>query len=281
MEQADRLSDDECKALFMALFPAGPAGEDILDELAPDGWEQAELFAVAHPSPQTLFDEAVQLHENLSNFPLNRKGGPALPPPTMAEVMESYKPSPVDVAAECADLVGRCLWDVFSDNHEVIAPDGRIADIGSFRGAGGFIADWLNQVSGKANYDYMNFYMGTIWVSRRADLSPVYRMIFRRLKNLGFNWRYSFPRLDVVRFGPRPDDQADAPYDPSAGFEKEQAEAKQQQEFENMRESLREAYNESVQESRKQPPPKVVQSYQSVFGRKPDGWPPVEDMGIE
>jgi hypothetical protein len=28
----------------------------------------------------------------------------------------------------------------------------------------------------------MRFYMETIWISRRADLTPVYAMIFRRLK---------------------------------------------------------------------------------------------------
>jgi hypothetical protein len=39
--------------------------------------------------------------------------------------------------------VGLCLWDTFSDNHEVIAADGRLADIGSFRGPGAFIDEHL------------------------------------------------------------------------------------------------------------------------------------------
>ena len=37
---------------------------------------------------------------------------------------------------EATELVGLCLWDILSDNHDVIEPDGRLADIGSFRGAG-------------------------------------------------------------------------------------------------------------------------------------------------
>lgn len=33
--------------------------------------------------------------------------------------------------------------------------------------------------------DYLRFYMGTIWIGRRADLAPVYAMIFSRLKAEG------------------------------------------------------------------------------------------------
>lgn len=32
-------------------------------------------------------------------------------------------------------LLGLCLWDVFSDNHDVIAADGRVVHLGSFRGS--------------------------------------------------------------------------------------------------------------------------------------------------
>lgn len=77
-----------------------------------------------------------------------------------------------------------CLWDVFSDNHDVIAADGRVADIGSFRGAGAFLDEHLTR--GQDSWregDYMRFYLRTIWISRRADLTPVYAMIFRRLRS--------------------------------------------------------------------------------------------------
>jgi hypothetical protein len=43
-----------------------------------------------------------------------------------------------------AERLGLGLWDVFSDNNEVLAPDGRCADLGSFRASAGEIADWLN-----------------------------------------------------------------------------------------------------------------------------------------
>lgn len=37
--------------------------------------------------------------------------------------------------------------------------------------------------------DYLRFSMGTIWIYRCADLTPVHAMIFRRFKSLGnYQW---------------------------------------------------------------------------------------------
>src|SRR5207237_8126227 len=47
---------------------------------------------------------------------------------------------------------------------------------------------------------YIHFYMGSFWVSERADLSPVYEMIFRRLKARWLDWRYRLPRLHLIEF---------------------------------------------------------------------------------
>ena len=100
------------------------------------------------------------------------------------------------------ELLGRSLWDIFSDNHEVIAPQGKILDIGSFRGAAGFIADYLNGLVAEARYDYMDFYLGSLWLPGSVDLSPVYAFIFKRLKDQGFNWLYHFPRLSLIDMRP-------------------------------------------------------------------------------
>ena len=96
-------------------------------------------------------------------------------------------------------MVGRALWDVFSDNHDVIAPDGREVHLGSFRAAGDFIADLLNDEVGSRQYGYMDFYMGTIWINDRADLTPVYAMIFPRLPPP----RYHFVKLAQLYWDPR------------------------------------------------------------------------------
>ena len=72
---------------------------------------------------------------------------------------------------EVTELVGLCLWDVFSDNREVIAADGRVVDIGSFRGAGAFLTSTSpGDREGWRETDYMRFYMGTIRLSGPADL---------------------------------------------------------------------------------------------------------------
>src|SRR5215469_5954164 len=73
---------------------------------------------------------------------------------------------------------------VFSNEHEIVDRNSRLVDIGSWRGAAGFLADQLNRQTGSSQYDYMDFYMGSFWRSQRADLTPVYEMIFHRLKEL-------------------------------------------------------------------------------------------------
>jgi hypothetical protein len=166
--------------------------------------EHSPLLACFHQSVQQLFEERRMLHRNLEEWRQlagRRRGEPAVqsrPEPTLEDVRRAYEPSPVNEEEELTELVGLCLWDVFSD-HDVIAADGRLADIGSFRGAGRFLDEYLTrdqESCGEA--DYLRFYMGTIWISRRADLTPVYAMIFRRLKAVGADWVYHFPELAIV-----------------------------------------------------------------------------------
>jgi hypothetical protein len=147
--QKERLTDAELHTLFDRLFPHGFAGADVLAEAAPDGWERSPLVGCFHPSVERVFDERLQFHRNLEKpRRLHDKRESAgddasSPEPTIDEVRREYQPHPVQQDEELTDLVGMCLWDVFSDNHEVIAADGRVADIGSFRGAGAFLDEHL------------------------------------------------------------------------------------------------------------------------------------------
>jgi hypothetical protein len=180
--------DDELAAEFDRLFPHGWAGPDVVRELAPGGWENSPLAAVFHPSLDQVYEETLRFHRNLASLRKPDDPRPPPPGPTRAEVAADYRETPIETAREVAELVGRCLWDVFSDNHEVVAPDGRVLDLGSFRASGGFLADLLNRQTGGDGYDYLDFYMGTSWVARRADLGPVYRLIFRRLRARELDW---------------------------------------------------------------------------------------------
>jgi hypothetical protein len=280
--EAYRYTDAECEAEFARLFPYGFAGQDVLDEIAPEGWEQSPLLAVFHPSLDQVYEETVQFHRNLQSLPWRDHVDPPRPEPTREDIAKTYQEKTIDTEREVHELVGLCLWDIFSDNHDVVGPDGRIVDIGSFRGAGGFIADCMNRQTGTWVYDYIDFYMGTIWIAQRADLTPVYEMIFRRLKARDHDWRYAFPKLRLIDLRPPRDALSEPPEnesDTSASSEASGVEEDTQRNraLAELRESLGTAHREAVETARQGPPPATVQAYQKVYGWWPEGWPPVAE----
>jgi len=173
-------------------------------------------------------------------------------------------------------LIGLCLWDVFSDNHDVIAADGRAVDIGSFRGAGAFLDEHVTRDQDRwREGDYMRFYMGTVWLARRADLTPVYAMIFRRLRAVGADWVYRFPQVFLTEFEPHDsDDGAPASYSVSESAVAELEAQKRRAETARFRAELEEANAAAREEAMDREPPATVRAYRQVFGREPRGWPP-------
>lgn len=175
-----RLTEAQCWALFNRLFPDGLAGATLLRELAPEGWERSPLLRVYHPTLEQLYEESVRIHANIQSL-LPTRGKPREdPPPSREEVRSSYREEPVCPGEECADLLGRCLWDIFSDGYEVFTHEGFLVDLGSFRASAAFIADFCNRVVGPEGTalgakDYMDFYMGTAVVGHRADLTQCTR----------------------------------------------------------------------------------------------------------
>jgi hypothetical protein len=190
---------------------------------------------------------------------------------------KEYQPSPVDQDAEVTELVGLCLWGTFSDNHEVVAADGRLADIGSFRGAGAFIDEHLTRDrDGWREGDYMRFYMGTIWIGQRADLAPVYTMIFSRLRAVGADWVYHFPELGIVELPSRDEEPApSAPgYSVSQSAVAELNAQHRRAEVQRFRAELEGAKARAREEALDREPPATVRAYRQVYGRDPRGWPP-------
>jgi hypothetical protein len=295
-------TEAECEAEFRRLFPNGLAGEDVLAEIAPAGWEKAPLLAAFHPTVDQMYEETIGFHENLANLTKRTKpNAEERPAPTREEIEAEFQERPIEPRHECAQLVGECLWDIFSDNHEVIGPDHRVLDIGSFRGAAGFIADFakpdlkpmepldlppefsfkLPEGFPPIDMGYLQFYMGSTRTSARTDLTPIYQMIFRRLKARGHDWVYHFPELRLVDLRPLKEQMEEEAgekswesYDPSASFGKEADEAEHDREVDEMREKLAEGHREAIEASRQRPPPRTVLAYQSVYGRFPAGWPP-------
>lgn len=100
-------------------------------------------------------------------------------------------------------------------------------------------------------------------------------MIFRRLMALGSDWEYHFPELGLVDLSPlRKALDAPADYSPSESLAKDQEEKERQAELERMRAELTEIHGKSRREALDRPPPSIVQAYQAIYGRDPNGWPP-------
>jgi hypothetical protein len=316
------LDPDELKAEFAALFPLGWCGPDVMAEIAPEGWANSPLKDAFHPSVEQVYEESLRMHRNLASFG-GREPKSSTPEPTLEEIKASHEDGPIDPARECQELVGQCLWDVFSDNHEVFADDGRLLDLGSQRASGGVLAEIVNEqggprplprpdssaffeemfarstdgspeatkfmaelrkeMFGDGGYTYLDYYLGTKMIADRADLTPVYQMIFRRLHRRGMDWTYHFPRLFVADLRPlkkmldekeRGDEPEFAGYDPSAAFAEDQEERQHDTELAELRESLDEDYRQAVEAARDAEPPTIVKAFAAVYGTFPNGWPP-------
>ena len=293
----DELSydEDEVFEFLRRLMPQGFAGADVLNELAPDGWERSGLVWAFHPRLEQVHAEAVAMHENLERFRrLGRKRSgeqdaeeavPPKKPPTLAEIRAEHAESPVKPEEECREIVGCVLWEIFSDNHSVIADDGREIDLGSFRGTSStldaFDRGRIEEEPGMQDWmdvwdrgDHMRFYCGLAFISGRTDYGPVYELVFRRLQALGADWIYRFPRMGIVRFQKPEEPVAPGDYSPSEAFAKEAKKQEEEAEFAKMEAELERAHQASAESAAKQAPPAIVQAYQRVYGRLPSGWPP-------
>lgn len=284
MEDRDKthLTDAELYQLFDQLFPDGFAGHDVLTEIAPEGWANSPLLACFHPSAERVFEERLQMHRNLERLLPKRRQQAAAekrppPEPTLDEVRREYQSSPVNEQEEATELVGMCLWDIFSDNHDVIAPDSRQAGIGSFRGAGAFLDEYLTRGrNGYCESDYMRFYMGTVFLSGRADLTLVYAMIFRRLEAIGADWIYHFSELAVVDLTPLREqlNQPGGTYSVTAGAVAELGASERRAELQRLRAKLDAMNAQAREEALDRPTPATVTAYRQVYGSNPRGWPP-------
>jgi len=255
----------------------------VVDEVAAEGWQQSPLLACFHPSVQQVFKESVQLQRNVQALrdawrprDASRPDVAPLAEPTLEQIRSEHRPDPAKPHDEVTDPVGLCLWDVFSDNHEVIAADGRSVDIGSFRGASAFLDEHLTggQDSGREG-DYMRFYLGTVWIARRADLTPFYAMIFRRLRSLGADWVYHFPELYVTELAAsEPGTAQSTSYSVSQSAAAELSAQQRQAGSTRLCAQIEKMNASAREEAMDEQPPATVRAYRQVYGRDPRGWPP-------
>jgi len=270
---------ETCTAFVKGLLPETRAA--LRDQLAPEGWADSPLSDYAFSAPDEQEDQARDAMAEMNEL-LQDAGKDAMDEDVqemMFEHMHQRDPSPDVEDTGACDVMGMALWDVFSDNHDVVDPDGVAYHLGSFRGSAGTIAEVLNERYDLGRrYTYIDFYMGASLVENDAPFRPVYEWIFRRLYERDCDWHYTFPRLYLVSFD-RPEDEADDPaaYDPSASVERDLEREEKEEGIEELREELDRMHREAVEEAQDEPPPLVVQAYETVFGHLPSGWPPTAE----
>jgi hypothetical protein len=81
----DSSSEADLEAEFDRLFPQGFAGPDVLQELAPAGWENSPLVAVFHPSLARSYEATLRLHRNVCALRRPNDQRPLPPEPTFDE----------------------------------------------------------------------------------------------------------------------------------------------------------------------------------------------------
>jgi hypothetical protein len=291
----------EMLGFFTRLFPGGLRHPVLLEELCPDGWDRSPLFACMHPSPERCYEEHCELHQTMKSLdddlrarlPAGQRDCeiPEEPELSYEEYLAEYPEETMPLTAEAmvaepAELLGLCLWDVFGDNHQVITEDGESAALETLEELAGVIAEFHARAAAAPEWraadedmwerhdaDPTRFEMGTCWVAGRADLTPVYRLIFQRLQACGADWEYGFPRFHLHE-PPPVDDVSFSSYDPSAVLQREAERKDREAEIRRRRRRMDRAALAAQREARRQKPPAMVLAYQEAYGRFPIGWPP-------
>lgn len=278
MDAENQASDGQGNALLRHIFGDLP---DLMDQLAPQGWANSPYVLVHHPTPEQRHVEITIMYENLNRLGSKRKANqPDSKPlvvPTLDELSQEQteKADPVKPLDELLAVFGGCVWSVFSNNHNVVGPNGMAYHLGSFRGTGSFLAEFMEQTYPDApSFDYMDFYCADVFIERRADVTPVYELIFRRIQEQACDWLYSFPRIHLISFDHLKDEAPTDPaaYDPNKALADDAERQQRKQENRRLQEEFDQAAEEAMDEARYAEPPMIIRAYQSVFGRFPKGW---------
>lgn len=265
-------SDAECIGILKYLFKDA---FQLYGQIAPQGWIQSPYVCLLHPTPEQQYEEHLRLSANLARL----TKAPEKAPERLQ--ISDFKPDELTGISERGEflyVLGLAVYDIFSNNHHVVDADNRIYLFGSFRGSGRFIADFLNQhyPDEAKSYDYLDFYMGSIWIEERGDLTPFYEYVFQKLKHLGCDWEYAFPKLyliDPQKLLESSDDAKIEDYDPETSV-KQQIEASQKEDqARKLQEELEQIHAEEYEAAKYQPLSRLVQAYKNVYGVLPQGHP--------
>ena len=258
-DEIDYLNEAELDAFFNALFPYGILGNDVLNEFGSRLKWQSPFWLSFARSLFALLPGSWQppLGIEISNAKYESRNS------LESRVLKAERPA-------VAMHVAQCLWDVFSDNNQVITADGRGVADWSFRDWSHFMNEQIAKTTGQwREDDYFYFALCDYQHSDVYDVNEIYLMIFRRLKAHGADWLYHPPELFAITLGAT----AAVVNARRAGTHLCLEEQQFLKDYQAMREDLQKI-NEGLRQTLiSRPPPPPVAAYRSVYGRHPQGWP--------
>ncbi len=263
-------SDAECIDILKYIFNDAMK---LYKEIAPGGWINSEYIFLLHPTPEQKYKEHKRMMENINSITKKTKD-------KQREIdISDFKQDELTGIEEHKEffyILGLVAYDIFSNNHEVIGEDRKAFNLGSFRGSGDFIAGFLNNhyPDKSDRYNYMDFYMGTIWIRERGVLMPFYEYVFKKLKDLKCDWVYSFPRtyvVDMKNSTDKSDDSKIEDYKPEESVHKDIESSAKDKQTNKLKEDLDNIYEEEYEEAKYTPLIQIVQAYKNIFGVLPEG----------
>jgi len=275
MKKNAPISDGQIGQLLDFIFQDA---KDLYKKLTPKGWENSEYVRFFHPSARQQFEEDRRVTKRLNSL-------------IKKEKTEEYEGKETDFEQDDLEgvngygeflyVLGLSVYDIFSMNHEVKASDGTVYDMGSFRGSGRFMAEYLNAYPDDRvleEYGYLDFYMGSVWIESRADLLPFYTYIFHKLKEKGCLWEYYFPRLSLIDFKNNPrkiEGESPEDYNPEHSVARDLEASKKEREIQDFRNELDTIHDKTFEKAKYEPLAKTVQAFKNVYGILPDGHPKI------
>jgi len=241
----------------------------LFEELTPEGWINCSLVYFLHPTPEQRFVEEYKMYERLRQID-QEKGEPINRKPPQRKDFQPEDLTDLNPISEFRYLLALAIYEIFSNNHQVVDMKGKLYDLGSLRGSGRFLAEFLNMYyPGPIKvYDYLDFYCTYSFIEHRSDLSPLFKHVFQKLKSRDINWIYAVPEIFWIDFSGETD-QDERSFDPHRDILEGQYNDLVRRRMEHALEDV----NKSLKKQVLSQTPVIVSSYVKIYGGFPEGWP--------
>jgi len=257
--------------------------EKTLQLLSPEGWKNSPLYAVSHPSAAQQMKEELGFN-HFTKLILDRMGESVEEDPNFGLTEDQFKElkpgSPTEHDLLC--LLGTCITEIMADYCLVITTKRKFYYLGPMERASNYMARFLNRYYPIPDWEFkpFNFFHASGEAEGRADIMPIWTLLFQRLKERGLDWVYSLPKGDfselidewrtaIKSYDPPPQDM-DA-YDPAHDMEMEMEREHVLKTIDYVEEVANEMLEKEL-EVYAYDPPFMIRGYHAVFGDWPTGF---------